>query len=142
MMDSLPEGPGFQVQWLNVTGDLLDKNKKPIEEQVEFWHRDPIDCVKEILGNPALQPHIKYAPERIYQDLDRKIRVYEGMHTADWWWETQVRWAASMGTIQVLKPIKSEIEIGTTIAPIILSTDKTHLSNFSGDKAAWPIYSK
>ena len=27
-----------------------------------------------------------------------------------------------------------------TIAPVILSSDKTHLSRFSGDKKAWPVY--
>jgi hypothetical protein len=26
------------------------------------------------------------------------------------------------------------------VAPIILATDKTHLSNFRGDKSAWPVY--
>lgn len=26
------------------------------------------------------------------------------------------------------------------MAPVILSSDKTHLSNFGGDKAAWPLY--
>jgi hypothetical protein len=29
---------------------------------------------------------------------------------------------------------------GATIAPVILASDKTHLSNFSGDKQAWPVY--
>lgn len=29
---------------------------------------------------------------------------------------------------------------GATIVPIILSSDKTQLSQFSGDKAAWPVY--
>jgi Plavaka transposase len=29
---------------------------------------------------------------------------------------------------------------GATIAPVILSSDKTHLSIFSGDKQAWPVY--
>ena len=28
----------------------------------------------------------------------------------------------------------------TEVAPIILASDKTHLSNFSGDKSAWPVY--
>jgi hypothetical protein len=90
-IDSLPKGPGFEVETLTLTGDLLDKNGKPHTEHVKFWHRNPIDCVKEILGNPALQPHMKYAPEKLYQDMDKTIRVYEGMHTADWWWELQVR---------------------------------------------------
>ena len=29
---------------------------------------------------------------------------------------------------------------GATIAPLILSSDKTHLSQFRGDKSAWPVY--
>ncbi|KAG1843439.1 hypothetical protein F4604DRAFT_1884605 [Suillus subluteus] len=29
---------------------------------------------------------------------------------------------------------------GATIAPIILASDKTSLSQFHGDKSAWPIY--
>jgi hypothetical protein len=47
-----------------------------------------------------------------------------------------------METVLVLKASKDQIDARATIAPIIISTDKTHLSNFSGDKAAWPIYSK
>ena len=29
---------------------------------------------------------------------------------------------------------------GATIAPIILASDKTNLSQFGGDKQAWPVY--
>src|SRR5437588_185159 len=29
---------------------------------------------------------------------------------------------------------------GATIVPIIGMSDQTHLSNFSGDKKAWPVY--
>ena len=32
------------------------------------------------------------------------------------------------------------LEPGATIAPVILSSDKTQLSRFSGDKQAWPVY--
>lgn len=31
-------------------------------------------------------------------------------------------------------------EDGATIVPVILASDKTQLSNFSGDKSAWPVY--
>ncbi|KAF8432260.1 hypothetical protein L210DRAFT_3363107, partial [Boletus edulis BED1] len=41
--------------------------------------------------------------------------------TANWWWDIQVHY-------------------GVTVAPIILSSDKTQLSHFQGDKAAWPVY--
>ena len=30
--------------------------------------------------------------------------------------------------------------MGGTLIPVILASDKTHLTNFSGDKAAWPLY--
>ncbi|KAF8798867.1 hypothetical protein BYT27DRAFT_7121941 [Phlegmacium glaucopus] len=43
------------------------------------------------------------------------------MWTADWWWNMQL------------------LE-GATIAPLILSSDKTQLSQFQGDKKAWPVY--
>ncbi|KAF8491531.1 hypothetical protein JB92DRAFT_3085091 [Gautieria morchelliformis] len=42
------------------------------------------------------------------------------MWTAQWWWDLQAR--------------------GATIAPVILASDKTQLSRFSGDKEAWPVY--
>ena len=29
---------------------------------------------------------------------------------------------------------------GETIAPVIVTLDKTQLSTFSGDKTAWPVY--
>ncbi|KAF8443742.1 hypothetical protein L210DRAFT_3395516 [Boletus edulis BED1] len=45
------------------------------------------------------------------------------MWTADWWWKTQAR-----------------LPEGATIAPVILASDKTELSQFKGDKTAWPMY--
>jgi len=44
----------------------------------------------ELLGNPAFKNHIKCAPERKYKDAEGKIRVFDEMWTADWWWDTQV----------------------------------------------------
>lgn len=40
----------------------------------------------------------------------------------------------------MLTVYQSRLPIGATIAPIILSSDKTKLSQFRGDKSAWPIY--
>jgi len=35
---------------------------------------------------------------------------------------------------------KKEFPLGATLAPIILASDKTCLSQFQGDKSAWPVY--
>ena len=35
---------------------------------------------------------------------------------------------------------KKNLPVGSTIAPLIISSDKTQLSQFQGDKSAWPVY--
>ena len=50
-------------------------------------------------------------------------RIYDEMHTANWWWRTQ-----------------EEIPDGGTIIPILLASDKTMLSLHHGDQLVWLIY--
>jgi hypothetical protein len=45
------------------------------------------------------------------------------MNTGDWWWDTQ-----------------DQLPAGATIVPVIGASDKTHLTNFSGDQHTWPLY--
>ncbi|KDQ54674.1 hypothetical protein JAAARDRAFT_135540 [Jaapia argillacea MUCL 33604] len=92
-------------------------------ETVELWKRDPVECVRELIGNPAFKEMISYVPERVFADKEGETRVYDEMWTGDWWWEVQGKLAE-----------------GAVIAPIILASDKTNLSQFRGDKAAWPVY--
>jgi hypothetical protein len=44
------------------------------------------------------------------------------MNTGDWW-DTQ-----------------NQLPAGVTIVPVICASDKTHLTNFSGDQHVWPLY--
>ncbi|KAF7363212.1 hypothetical protein MVEN_00674000 [Mycena venus] len=127
-IDSLPGGVKWQCKVLDIKGDLADLEKDPTgatmrREQVELWWRDPVECVKELLGNPVFRNVMRYAPEKLYADRGETIEVVNEMWTASWWWEIQKR----------LPP-------GATIAPLILSSDKTMLSNFRGDNSAWPVY--
>ncbi|GLB43997.1 putative zn-finger domain-containing protein [Lyophyllum shimeji] len=92
-------------------------------ERLELWRRNPIDCVTELMSNPSFKDSLAYAPERVFADREGNIRVYDEMWTADWWWDTQ-----------------EKLPKGSTIAPLILSSDKTQLSQFGGDKSAWPVY--
>ncbi|KAJ6527883.1 hypothetical protein DFH09DRAFT_935537 [Mycena vulgaris] len=125
-IDALPDGPGWFCHPFELTGDELDADEKPKKEIVEMWYRDPLECVKELLGNPAFTKQ-GYVPRRIFKNQDENEegvnREYSEMWTADWWWK-----------IQELLPI------GSTLCPIILSSDKTQLTRFSGDQQAWPVY--
>jgi hypothetical protein len=62
-----------------------------LPEELELWHRNPTDCVRELLGNPALANDLQFAPEHVFTDAAGEVRVFDEMSSGDWWWETQVR---------------------------------------------------
>ncbi|KAF8431494.1 hypothetical protein BGX38DRAFT_1083830, partial [Terfezia claveryi] len=43
--------------------------------------------------------------------------------TGSWWWDQQ-----------------KQVPIGCMVVPVLLASDQTHLTNFSGDKKLWPLY--
>lgn len=49
-----------------------------------------MECIRELIGNPAFRNKMQYAPEKVYEDLDGKVRILDEMWTGDWWWNLQV----------------------------------------------------
>jgi Plavaka transposase len=90
-INALPTGPGWECEYVEVLGDRVDGDGKLMEEKLELWKRNPVDCIKDLLQNPAFKEHMAYAPERVYRDEAGKRRVYDEMWTADWWWTAQVQ---------------------------------------------------
>ncbi|KAG1738002.1 hypothetical protein EDB19DRAFT_1909445 [Suillus lakei] len=122
-LNKLPKGPGWTCEIVMSTGDRVDGNGNPLTEQHELWCRDPVECVCELIGNPAFKEYLSYIPEKVYEDAKGNRRVYDEMWTGDWWWDMQERLPA-----------------GAVVAPVILASDMTNLTRFRGNKAAWPIY--
>ena len=91
-MDSLPAGPKWYCDIVQVDGDLRDAEGNPVVEELELWRRDPLDCVRELIQNPAFQANMRFAPEMVFRDSEGKERVIDEAWTADWWWEMQIRW--------------------------------------------------
>ncbi|KAJ7893406.1 hypothetical protein B0H14DRAFT_3081378 [Mycena olivaceomarginata] len=116
--------PQWYCHPFELTGDECDAEGVKKTEVVELWHRDPVECVRELLGNPSFKKQ-GYVPRRIFkkmsEDGEGTNREYNEMWTADWWWEVQ----------KLLPP-------GSTLCPIIIASDKTQLTRFSGDQQAWP----
>lgn len=93
------------------------------------------------MENPAFKNKQCYEPRRMYRRNDYSNREYSEMWTADWWWEMQVRIFFNMKIIHVDQSLPKELlPEGATVAPVVLSSDKTNLTRFSGDKQAWPVY--
>lgn len=89
-IDELPGGAAWKCREIHQQGDLLDANGQPMSETFEIWYRDPIECIQELIGNPAFAEHLAYAPHRVYRDEYGQERHIDDMWTADWWWEIQV----------------------------------------------------
>ncbi|KAJ6562937.1 hypothetical protein B0H10DRAFT_2116493, partial [Mycena sp. CBHHK59/15] len=81
-VDALPEGPEWFCHPFELLGDELDADGNPKKEVLELWHRDPIECVRELLGNPAFTNQ-GYAPFRVFKNGNRTNREYSEMWTAD-----------------------------------------------------------
>jgi hypothetical protein len=86
-----------------------------------FKYRNPIDLIEYLLSQRVYKDDLVYSPVREFRD---DARLYSELHTADWWWNTQLSLPREDGTV----------------VPVILGSDATHLTQFSGGKKAWPIY--
>jgi hypothetical protein len=86
-----------------------------------IYCRDIFKCIQFLLGHLPFAEHLDFAPVQLYDSANH--RIYSEMNSGDWWWETQ-----------------EQLPDGATIVPVIFASDKTHLTNFSGDKSAWPLY--
>ena len=108
-----------------------------MNEQLDLWHCDPIDHVKGLIENPAFKDYTSYVPEHVYIDDKGKVRIFDKMWTGDWWWDTQV-WLVFRKICKNYWQLK--LPSSTMIALLILSLDKTQLTQFQGDKKAWLVY--
>ncbi|KAF8265156.1 hypothetical protein EI94DRAFT_1702692 [Lactarius quietus] len=112
--NNLPGTPTFKVKEFSIGGELL-----------EFHYRDIILCIQSLMSNPEFALGLIFAPERHYTDGSRTSRIYNEMHTGNWWWSVQM-------ALESRQP-------GATVIPLIISSDKTMLTAFQGT-TAYPIY--
>ncbi len=90
-VDALPGGVAWKRKEVSQTGDLTGSDGKPLVEVMEVWYRDPVECVRELIGNPLFKNVMAYAPEKVYEDMGGDVRVTDETWTADWWWKLQVQ---------------------------------------------------
>ncbi|KAG8823085.1 hypothetical protein FRC19_004644 [Serendipita sp. 401] len=92
-------------------------------DPITLFYRNPIHLVEDLFSRPSLSPAMEFSPRRVWEDDAKDTRIYNEMSTGDWWWRVQ-----------------ESLPQGSTVVPILLGLDATHLTNFAGDKKAWPVY--
>ncbi|EUC60634.1 hypothetical protein RSOL_356350, partial [Rhizoctonia solani AG-3 Rhs1AP] len=125
ILDKLPAaGPRWRRIQRMITGTMKDaKGAKFLTEEIEIWVRDIIEVIRELIGNASYGQKLVFVPQRVEINGDPSNRKIDEMWTADWWMRVQ-----------------NKLPHGATLVPIILSSDATQLTNFSGGKSAWPVY--
>ena len=76
----MPKRPQFSRDEIQVAGEVF-----------EVYHRNIIECIKALYGDPEFANHMTYAPEKHFVEQEENtFNVYHEMHTGKWWWKTQV----------------------------------------------------
>jgi hypothetical protein len=86
-----------------------------------LYYTDIFKCIQFILAHLQFQAHLDFEPVRL--DDSESRRIYSEINTGNWWWDTE-----------------DQLPAGETIVLVICASDKTYLTNFSGDQHAWPLY--
>jgi hypothetical protein len=114
-----------------IPNDIWNISEIEVEQEIiglapstyQIRYRDIVKVLRFLIGHEPFKHHLSYAPVRQFSGTGIENRIYDEMHTANWWWRTQ-----------------EEIPDGGTIIPILLASDKTMLSLHHGDQSVWPIY--
>jgi hypothetical protein len=89
-IDALPIDSVWKCKVIVVKGDDIGKDGKPKTESVELWSRDPIECLQNLIGNPAFRDHISYVSQKVFTSESGSTRIYDEAWTGDRWWAMQV----------------------------------------------------
>jgi hypothetical protein len=84
----LPTGPKWTAKVIYIEGDQRDAEGVPMKEELELWMQNPVECVAELMSNPAFKESMAYASQPLTDD--KGGRIYHEMWTANWWAETEV----------------------------------------------------
>ena len=109
-------------------------------EPVSLYYRDLIEAIQTLMSRADLQSSMVFGPCRVWSNEERRSRVYNEICTGDWWWRTQVSHFISCASSYRNPITQARLNIGSTVIPVLLGSDKTHLSLFAGNKSAWPLY--
>ncbi|KAF9507890.1 hypothetical protein BS47DRAFT_1258039, partial [Hydnum rufescens UP504] len=121
MYERVEQAMHCSPQWSSKT---IVMEEAPDEPQILFYCNIH-ECVAQLFGNLTFQDSMWYEAVEVFEP-DGVTRVYNEMVTGLLWNKVQVGF--------------DTLPRGVTLAGAVLVTDKTHLSNFSGNKVMYAAY--
>ena len=83
IVDSIPPTAGA---WYKKNLSFHDRP----EEVYPVRHRDIIQAIRSLWGDPTLSQYLVYKPKKIFSGADKRQRIYSEMWTGQWWQAIQV----------------------------------------------------
>ncbi|KAI6004631.1 hypothetical protein EDD15DRAFT_2155283 [Pisolithus albus] len=113
LIEMLPSGPRWKFRSV--------ETESPTKRGLQVFYRDAIECPQHLVHSPSNNGQIEFVPKKIYSAADRMQRVYTEWLTGDRAWELQ-----------------DALPDGTTLLGVVLSSDKTHITQV-GNRQAHPL---
>ncbi|KAF8415444.1 hypothetical protein L210DRAFT_3431490 [Boletus edulis BED1] len=110
----LPSGPVWKFKVVPTT--------HPTKQPVHHYYHNSLDCIESLFNNPIFAGKMDFSPYRLFTTAERIVRVYTEWMSSDAAWELQ-----------------SQITDGSTLCGVILSSDKTNITNVCGGRVAHPL---
>ncbi|KAG1820808.1 hypothetical protein DFJ58DRAFT_673237, partial [Suillus subalutaceus] len=94
----------------------------PTTKILRIFYRDTIECLQSLLSHPLLATSFDFIPRKVYESAECAVRVYHGFMTGDHAWNLQ-----------------KDLSEGASLLGVVLSSDKTKVSNIAGNRYAHPL---
>ncbi|KAG1741923.1 hypothetical protein EDD22DRAFT_982197 [Suillus occidentalis] len=91
----------------------------PTKQPLHLYWRDPLDCIESLFSHPFFANEMDVTLQRVYDTVERTSRIYNEWLMGDAAWSMQ-----------------SQLPDGATLLGVILSSDKTNITNMTGGRAS------
>ncbi|KAI6113794.1 hypothetical protein EV401DRAFT_1866549, partial [Pisolithus croceorrhizus] len=112
--EMLPSRPHWNAQVVPTT--------HPMKSPVTLYYCDSLDCVESLFNHPLFMQMMDYSPFCLFTTTKCIVRVFTEWMSSDSPWDLQLKFPK-----------------GSTLCSVILSSDKTHITNMCGGKVAHPL---
>ncbi|KAG1761031.1 hypothetical protein EV702DRAFT_985188, partial [Suillus placidus] len=94
----------------------------PTKQPVHLYWHDLLDCIEALFNHPHFANELNLTPTRVYNTVDRMIQKYSEWMMGDAAWSMQL-----------------QLPDGATLLGVILSSNKTCITNMTGGHVAHPL---
>ncbi|KAG6369260.1 hypothetical protein JVT61DRAFT_15532 [Boletus reticuloceps] len=110
----LPSGPRWNYR--------IVPTSHPTKKPAVLYYRDSLDCIEALFNHPYFARHMDYVPFRAFTTGEKVVREYGEWMSGDVAWD-----------------IQGKLPQNATLCGVILSSDKTNVTNMCGGKVAYPL---